>query len=265
MKTARALVTGASSGIGWELAKVLAARGVEVWVAARRGEELARLVEEIGKAGGKAHALVLDVSNADATYERLVALDREAGGIDLVIANAGLGGARGAIPASRCEWRDHRDLIQVNLLGSIATLTAFIPGMLARGHGQLVGISSVAADLPSPRSAPYGASKAGLTFFLESIDMELRPKGIAVTIIHPGFIRTPMAATLEDIKPFQMDVDRAARIIDRAIRRRARLVRFPWIMGAISRLARAMPRALFAPVILRLTAERPKAPPRPPA
>ena len=108
--------------------------------------------------------------------------------------------------------------------------------MLARGRGHLVGVSSLSADIPNPRTVPYGASKAGLTYFLEAADMELRPRGIAVTVIHPGFVRTPAAEGVNDPMPLIMDTDKAVAIIDRAIQRRARFVRFPWVMGALMRL-----------------------------
>ena len=149
----RALVTGASAGIGLAVAQRLAARGVEVWMAARGRERLEREVDAIARAGGKAHALVLDVADTEATVTRLAALDAEAGGIDLVVANAGLAGARGAIPLPKTAWPDVRDILHTNLLGAAATVHPFIVPMVARGHGQLVGISSLGADCPIARSA----------------------------------------------------------------------------------------------------------------
>ena len=253
--TRRALVTGASSGIGLHLARRLAARGVEVWLAARRAELLAAEVEAITRAGGKAHALVLDIADVDATVERLGRLDDEVGGIDLVVANAGLAGARGAIPLRDTSWEDVRDLLHTNLVGTAATLHPFIGRMLARGHGHLVAVSSIAADCPIARSAAYGASKAGLTFFLEAADVELRAAGIDITIIHPGFVKTAATDSLagQAPMPLMVPVERAARIIDRAIQRRARLVRFPWVMGLSARLTAWLPRALTRPLIRRLS------------
>src|SRR5262249_30303918 len=101
-KPARALITGASSGIGLHVARQIAARGIEVWLAARRADVLALEVEAIRASGGRAHALTLDIANVDETVERLAKLDAEVGGIDLVVANAGLSGARGAIPLPDC-------------------------------------------------------------------------------------------------------------------------------------------------------------------
>jgi short-subunit dehydrogenase len=255
----RALVTGASAGIGLAIAKRLAARGLEVWMAARGLERLQAEVDAINRAGGgKAHALQLDVGDTDATVARLAALDAETGGIDLVVANAGLVGAVGALPLPRTTWANVRDLLHINLLGGAATVHPFIVPMLARGHGHFVGISSVSADCPIARGGAYGAAKAGLTFFLECVDIELRASGIDVTIIHPGFVSTPggdeIAGTAP--RPFLMSSDTMARIVDRAIRRRARLVRSPWIMGLVARVSAWLPRVVMRPLIRRTTGER---------
>jgi short-subunit dehydrogenase len=251
----RALVTGASSGIGLHLARRLAARGVEVWLAARRRELLEAEVAAIKQAGGRAHALVLDVADVEAVVERLGKLDDEVGGIDLVVANAGLAGARGAIPLADCSWADVRDILHTNLVGAAATIQPFIPRMVARGHGHLVGVSSVAADCPIARSAAYGASKAGLTFLLEAADIELRARGIDITIVHPGFVKT--AATDEIAgtapMPFLVPVEKMAKVIDRAIHRRTRIVRYPWIMGFVARVSAWLPRGIMRPLIRKTT------------
>jgi short-subunit dehydrogenase len=244
----KALVTGASSGIGRVLAQRLAARGMDVWLAARNREALETLAAEIGE---RAHVFPLDVAKLDATVAALTRLDEETGGIDLVVANAGIGG--NPIHVSEETWERTRDILHTNVLGAVATLMPFIPRMVARGRGHICGISSIAADIPLPRSVPYGASKAGLTFFLECADLELRPKGVAVTIVHPGFIKTPMTANIKEKLPLLMDVDKAADIIDRGLARRARMVRFPWLTGAAARLVSALPRALAAPLIRRAT------------
>jgi short-subunit dehydrogenase len=259
--TSRALVTGASAGIGLAIAKRLASRGVEVWMAARRKDVLQQEVDAINAAGGKAHVLVLDVADTETTVARLTALDAETGGIDLVVANAGLAGARGAIPLPKTQWADVRDILHTNLLGSAATVHPFIAPMVARGRGHLVGISSVAADCPIARSAAYGASKAGLTFFLEAADIELRAAGVDVTIIHPGFVSTPAGDELEGMapRPFLVSADKMARVIDRAIQRRARLVRYPWILGAVGRFSAWLPRSVMRPLIRATSGERDEA------
>jgi short-subunit dehydrogenase len=254
--TSRALVTGASSGLGAALAQRLAAQGIEVWLAARRAEQLAAHVSEIRASGGRAHALVLDVGDTDATVERLTRLDQETGGIDLVIANAGIAGLSAATPLSRASWQNTSDILRVNLCGAAASLMPFIPGMVQRGHGHLVGISSVAAEFPNPRTPAYGAAKAGLSFLLKSIDMELRPKGVAVTLVEPGFIRTPAVDGVTEPLPFMIETAAAVRIIERAIQRRQRLVRFPWQWTLLLRAVATLPAAIAGPLILKLGAPR---------
>jgi len=240
----RALITGASSGIGAALAGRIARRGTEVWLCARRQEKLHEQVRLIEQAGGKAHALELDVADADTTHGKLRRLDHETGGFDLVVANAGIGGDYVMGDFAKMPWASIKNIFNTNLLGAIATLDAFVPGMVERGHGQLVGVSSLAADIHLPRGAAYNASKAALTHYLESADIELRAKGVPVTIVHPGFVKTPMVDSLKEATPFLVELDRAVEIIDRAIQRRARLVRFPFPLAAVTLTANALPRAL---------------------
>ena len=165
--TERCLLTGASSGIGAALAKRLAARGVEVWLAARRLDALEVEVAAIRKAGGVAHAVTLDIAKPEETERRVSELDDEVGGFDLCIANAGIGG--GTKPVAEQTFADARRVLETNLLGTLATLLPLIPRMVKRGSGHLVGVSSLAAEIPLPAAADYGTSKAALSFFLESL------------------------------------------------------------------------------------------------
>lgn len=244
----KALVTGASSGIGAALARQLAARGVEVWLCARREERLEAEVAAIRAQGGRAHALRLDVSAPEETAARLLALDEEVSGLDLVIANAGVGDDT---PAARGDWQTTARIFQTNVVGAAATLLPLVPRMIERGRGHLVGISSLAGELPLPRGTPYGASKAALTYLLEGTRMELSGTGVAVTIVHPGFVTTEMTAKNDFPMPFLLDTERAARIIDRGIQRQARLVRFPLPLAALIRVARLAPAWLREAVIRR--------------
>ncbi len=173
-----------------------------------------------------------------------------------MIANAGVAGLRAAIPVSRAPWENTREIVEVNMLGAVASLLAFVPGMLARGHGQLVGISSIAAEFPNPRTPVYGAAKAGLSYLLKSMDMELRPRGIAATVVEPGFVRTPAAAGVREPMPFILETSVAAARIERAIRRRSRMVRFPWAWALLLRVVAKLPAVLSAGFIRRLSAER---------
>jgi short-subunit dehydrogenase len=223
--TLRALVTGASSGIGSALARRLARRGYEVWLAARRLPELEDEARTIQSEGGRAHAVVLDVSQPEEAERAVAALDRDVGGIDLVVANAGIGGSQRPVAAQ--SFADFRKVMEVNLLGAAATILPLVPGMVERGRGHIVGVSSLAGEVPLPTAADYGTSKAALSFFLASAAADLIPRGIFVTDVHPGFVKTPLTAKNKFAMPFIVELEDAARIIDRGIQRRKRVVRFP--------------------------------------
>lgn len=240
----RALVTGASSGIGAGLARHMAARGVEVWLAARRAERLAGEVSAIERAGGRAHAVSLDVTDPAATATAVERLDAEVGGFDVVVANAGIGG-RGRTP-SRTSWEDVQSVFATNVVGALATLLPLVPRMVDRAsasgrRGHLVAISSLAAEIPIPQAADYGASKAALTFFLRGAQGELPKLGIDVTIVHPGFVKSELTAKNKFPMPFLLETDEAARLIDEGIQRRARLVRFPLGLVGLIGLGKALP------------------------
>jgi short-subunit dehydrogenase len=226
----RALVTGASSGIGSALSRRLARRDYEVWLAARRLPELEAEARAIESEGGRAHAFELDVSRPEETEARVASLDREVGGFDLVVANAGIGGPQK--PVAKQSFRDFREVMEVNLLGAAATILPLVPGMVERGRGHIVGVSSLAADIPLPAGADYGTSKAALSFFLASAAADLIPRGVFVTDVHPGFVKTPLTAKNKFPMPFIVELEDAARIIDRAIGKKKRVVRFPVPLSA---------------------------------
>ena len=238
----RCLVTGASSGIGAALARRLAARGYEVWLAARRRDALDSEVAAIRATGGKAEAFELDISRPDEAEARVAALDAEIGGIDLVVANAGIGG--GTTPVSKLTFGAAKKVLDTNLFGSLATILPLVPRMVERRRGHIVGVSSLAAEIPLPAAADYGTSKAALSFFLESAAADLIPKGVYVTIVHPGFVKTPLTDKNKFKMPFLMDVERAAEIIERGIVGRSRIVRFPLPLSAAIASGKIMPRAL---------------------
>src|SRR5260221_11990720 len=237
-----AFVTGASSGIGYELSKRLAKEGIEVAVAARREEELRRLEREIVEAGGKARVYPLDVADPDATTRTLERADEEMGGIDLVVANAGIGNHRWS---GKLSYKDCAPIIAVNIQGAVATLTALLPRMVERKRGHLVGVSSLAQYRGMPYGATYSASKAFLSHFLEGIRVDLRATGVAITDVRPGFVRTPMTAPSPFPMPFMMDVDRAVEAIVAGIRGRAPIVAFPWQLATIMRAGTLMPTVIY--------------------
>jgi len=249
-----AVVTGASSGIGAELARQLAASGWHVGLTARRADNLESLAGEIRGAGGVAAVAPADAADPAATRVAIAALAAALGPVDLLIANAGLGlGTPGAAFAAA----DVERMVRVNLLGAAYAIEAVLPSMLGRGRGQIAGISSLAAYRGLPGGAGYCASKAGLTAMLEALRIDLRRRGIAVTAVHPGYVRTPMIAGADHPLPMAMDVGPAARIILKGIAARRRHVAFPRPMAALVALGRLVPGALYDRVVGRFVGEGP--------
>ena len=243
----RALLTGASSGIGAALAKELARRGVSLWLGARRQDRLAALVQEIQAAGGTAVAVGLDVADASACARAVAAIDDDAGGLDIVIANAGLGGKSPSV--WDIDVDDAAATIATNFTGALATILPLIPRMRSRGRGQIVGISSLAADLSQPAAPVYGATKAAFSFFLDSVAPELKTAGIDVTIVHPGFVKSEMTDKNKFDMPFIVETADAARLIADAIDDRRAWLRFPWQLSATMSLASFVPRGVRAAVV----------------
>ncbi len=245
----RALITGASSGLGASVAEKLAARGWAVWLAARRVDRLAEVAAAIRAAGGVAEPVALDVADAEATARRVVGLAEQCGGFDLVIANAGVGGM---VSPKKLDWAVARPTLMTNFVGAAATLVPLVPRMLARGRGQLVGISSLAGELPLSLSSQYGATKAGLTYMLLALRAPLRRKGVVVTVVHPGFVATEMTAGAPFPMPFLLGLDDAAERIVRGVLAGKRLVRFPWPLALAIRVANWLPLGLREWVVARL-------------
>jgi Short-chain dehydrogenases of various substrate specificities len=236
-------LTGASSGIGEGLALALAKNGAVLGLVARREELLRELAEKCERAGGVARAYPADVTDPSAVEEAFQAFIHEFSTIDILIANAGIGGndesTRTYHPASV------KKVIDVNLMGAVNAVHSVLPKMLEQGHGQLVAISSLAGFRGLPRSAAYSASKAALTTFFESIRLDVKDKGVDVTIIQPGFIRTPLTAARASKMPFLMELDDAIPLFVKAIEKRKKFAAFPWQLATIVRAGKFMPAWMY--------------------
>jgi short-subunit dehydrogenase len=241
-----ALVTGASSGIGRGLALALGRRGAHVVVVARRRERLDELVGEIAAGGGTAEALPLDISDGDATYEAVRAVDARRP-LDFVVANAGTGGIT---PGKKLEWARVRTILETNLVGAAATISGAVPGMVARGDGRVVAIASVAGFRGLPRFGAYSASKAGLITLCESLRIDLHGTGVSVTTVCPGYVQTEML-TPGKSHPFVVSVDDAVDTILRAADARDAVCTFPAPIAAGMRAAQLLPRSLYEFVATR--------------
>ena len=235
-------VTGASSGIGRALALRLAADGDDVALAARRTDLLADLAARIEDGGRRAVALACDVTDRGSVEAAVAACEAELGPIDRLVVNAGIGSPT---PGTDFVPRHVAKTLEVNLLGAVTTIGAVLPGMIERGRGHVIGISSMAGFRGLPTAAAYCASKAGLTTLLQSLRMDLHGSGVAVTTVCPGFVRTPMTDRNRFAMPFLVEVDDAARTIARAIASRRAVCTFPLSMALAMAAMRLVPRPIY--------------------
>lgn len=233
-----ALITGASSGIGRGLALELGARGAKLGLVARRADVLQDVVEEVESNGGKAVALPADVRSVDSIRGAAQALREKLGPIDVLIANAGIGPTR---DAARFDPAEVAEVMSINVVGAGNSVAAVLPEMLAAGQGHLVVMSSLAAYRGLPKSAAYCASKAAVSSLFESLRLDLEPKGIDVSIIHPGFIKTPLTAGRHAQLPYLQELDEAVKKIVGAIEKRRKTYSFPWQLATIVRAGMIMP------------------------
>ena len=236
------LITGASSGIGRALASELGKRGARLGLTARRAEELLKVAEGVERAGGEALALPADVRDPEAMKAAAGRVRERWGRIDVLVANAGMSSTTAGTSLNAGEVGD---VISVNVLGVVNSVAAVLPAMLERGGGHLVAISSLASYRGMPKSGAYSASKAAVSTFFESLRVDLSKSGVDVTVIHPGFIRTPMTANRKKKLPFLLEVDDAACRIIRAVERRARTYAFPWQLASLVRVIKHMPGRLY--------------------
>jgi short-subunit dehydrogenase len=242
-KQKRVFLTGASSGIGEGIALALAKKGAVLGLLARREELLAKIAADCEAAGGTSRIFPCDVVDDDEVKSAADRFRNEFGTIDILIANAGIGGidkqTRSYEPAAV------RKLIEINLLGAVNSIHAVLPHMLERGSGHLVGVSSLAGFRGLPKSAAYSASKAGMTAFFESVRLDVKHKGVDVTIIQPGFIKTPLTSGRESNMPFLMELDDAIPHFIDAIEKKKRFAAFPWQLASIVRAGKFMPAWLY--------------------
>ena len=186
-----ALVTGASKGIGWDLAKALAHAGASVAVAARDQESLERLADEIRLAGGEALAVRLDVRDVGQISNAFGYVRDQFGSLDVLVNNAGLGANHPAEDVKESDWDEMMD---VNLRGLFFACQAAGRIMLAQGHGRIINMSSQAGVVGIREHAVYSASKGGVNLLTKVLALEWSSRGVTVNAVAPTFIYTPGTA-----------------------------------------------------------------------
>jgi len=239
--TLKVFITGASSGIGEALAVYYAGTGARLGLAARRAEALATLN---GRLGGEHACYPLDVSDAAALHAAAADFIARFGAPDIVIANAGV--SAGTLTECEEDLVAFRRIMDTNVFGMAATFAPFIPAMKAAGGDKrLVGIASVAGIRGLPGAEAYSASKAAAIAYLESLRLEMRPYGIKVVTIAPGYIESPMTAVNPYKMPFLLPVTVAAERFARVIERGTSYAVIPWPMGVVAKLLRLLPNWLY--------------------
>lgn len=242
-------LTGASSGIGEALAYELARRGARVVITARRREVLDGMVRTINESGGQAFAFAGDVQDLEQMKGIVAEVERTIGPIDLAIPNAG---THVFTVPENFNSAEYLSLMQLNFGGMLHCIEAVLPKMLERGAGHLAPVASLAGYRGLPRAAAYGASKAAMIHFLESIRFHLKTKGIVISIVNPGFVKTPLTDKNDFYMPFLIDSGKAARIICKGIERCKREVAFPWPFSWILKLGRMLPDPVYERIVDRL-------------
>jgi len=248
----KVFITGASSGLGEGLALHYATPGAILGLCARRAPLLSELAKAIAAKGARAILYPLDVIDTQAMRVAAEGFVAEAGGVDLVIAGAGIG-----IPPVTLAGKSEpiARLMQVNVIGVTNTVVPFVPAMVRQGSGTLVALGSAAGFRGVPGSAAYCASKAAVRMFMDALRMDLHGTQVHAMTLCPGFVHTPMTASLKSM-PFVISCDQAVAQMARAITRRERTFVFPWQVRWVTRVVPHLPEGLLR----RLTSakERPE-------
>ena len=226
----RALVTGASGGIGAAIARRLAREGIAVALTARRRDRLEALAVELTAHGHEALVLPADLSRVEAREALAAELERRWGGVDILVNNAGFGHGE---PFVQMAWAQMEAMLAVNVAAVTHLSRLILPGMLARREGWVVNIASIAGDLPGPPLSLYCATKAMVQALSEALYREMRTQGIYVGMVNPGPVATEFWAVASGWQEgrwrrFGISAERVAEATWWAIRRRRKRVYVPW-------------------------------------
>jgi short-subunit dehydrogenase len=235
------LITGATSGIGHSLSKLLFLEGASVVLIARRKELLLEL-KSLAADQNKVEAIECDVTNSIEIRKAFDKTIEKFGRIDLAILNAGISGRA---PITNFQTDKARKIFDVNVFGIINFLELLIPYFTEIRNGIIVGVSSLADARGFVQSGFYCASKSAATTLLESVRVELKPYNIKVLTVKPGFVKTPMTDKNEFYMPFMINADKAAKIILNGIKKEKKIIQFPLPIVIGSRFLKILPNFLF--------------------
>jgi len=239
------LITGASSGIGRELAVQLAAKNNRLLLVARREERLRELVQSLPE--DQDHRIyVCDVSVQKEVESVCQRITGEGIDIDVLLLNAGVSGK---FLVDDFDMENFRNIFEVNFFGVVYFVKYLLPGMLKRNSGTVAAVSSLAGYRGMPKSAPYAASKAALSNFIESLRIDLWKTGINCVLISPGFVVSEMTAKNRFTMPFMMETGKAVRRIIRGLEKEKPEICFPLCMTVFAKISRLLPYHLYARIM----------------
>jgi len=232
------LITGASSGLGAALARHYAAPGIFLALTGRDAERLSAVAHDCREKGARVETEIMDILDASAVAKWITGIDLKHP-VDLLIANAGISGGTGITNDEPAE--QVRRIFNVNLTGVLNSVMPIIPSMTARRHGQIAVMSSLAGFCGWPGAPAYSASKGAVRLYGEALRGALKPHGVKVSVICPGFVRTPLTDVNPYGMPFLMEADKAAVIMARGLAANRARIAFPWPMACMAWLLMALP------------------------
>lgn len=237
------LITGATSGLGRALAEHYAAPGCTLAIAGRNAERLQAVAEACRNKGATVVAQQVDVRDAPAMESWLIARD-QALSVDILIANAGIGGADVMPPVTGEDGELARNILAVNTIGVVNSVTPILPRMVARGRGRIALVGSISGSIGLPHSPVYCASKAAVQIYGDGLRRLVARRGVSVTTVLPGFIDTPMSRSLDLARLWCWPAEKAARRIAHDIARGRRRCVFPWQLRFLIALQDSLPLAV---------------------
>lgn len=230
-----AWVTGAGTGIGRALAKRLAQDGWTVAASARTAKDLDSLAAEVP---GRITSYLLDVTDAKAAEDTGRAIEANLGPIDLAVLNAG---SYFPTTAAKFSVENFRKTVDVNLMGVVNCMGPVVPSMVGRRSGHIAIMASLTGFVGLPTAASYGATKAALNSMAEAFKPDFDQFGVAITVINPGFVKTPATDKNRFPMPFLMDTDEAVNHIMRGLEAKRFAINFPWQMTLGIKLLASLP------------------------
>ncbi|HEX3495230.1 MAG TPA: SDR family NAD(P)-dependent oxidoreductase [Methylocella sp.] len=250
------LITGASSGIGRALAYVYARDGVSLSLIGRDRERLEDTAAAARAQGAEVSIGQLDVRDQDAMARWIEAADMRRP-FDLVVANAGI--TTGLAPQDITEDpRPVRAIVGINFIGVLNTVEPLIAPMCARGAGQIAFIGSIAGVRGLPYTPSYCATKAAVHAYSESLRGRIEARGVRVSLVIPGFVKTPLNDRIDSLKPLEISAADAATLIQRGLERGKAIIVFPRSLYLLARLARVLPARLVDKVMARIQVSVPE-------